>query len=300
MEKKTLQVELEIPFCKGHCVFCHDACLGQNVGYLHRYLRALEKEIKGAAGELEEYEIEQVILHCDGLSLIGPGALDGFLQKIREMLPGKNARWAVSLLPDDWTEELLHVLFSRCHTDAVCLRILAFSKQDLAALHAPFTENLVQHVLKDASLRGKVFLAQTEWFLELAAGIPGQTLQELKENLRRCLQLQPSGITLRRFHNKRLSLEEQLCYAEETDWASLIGGAQTYLADNGLERVGKSLYFVRPGIRPLQRGEQRPGLDVMGFGLGAFTRIDGISYHNTTDYTLYTEHSDEPDVIAVF
>ena len=292
MDRKRACVEIRVPFCKGHCVFCHDACLGENVGYLHRYLRALEKEIEGAGEDLREYELETVYLRWDGISLPGVGALDGFLRKIRDCIAGVDGKvpWIVNLMPWELTEEMVYVLRHRHNVESVVLKMMALSREGLSHIHAPMTLNLAEHALEWRRPEG--------WNVveEFLIGVPGQTGEELRNWLKRGMQLEPTQVSLRRFHDRHLNLEQQVQYAKETDWDGLIAAAQETLAGFGLERKGKTLDFARPDrwIRT-----DRSDMDLFGFGLGACSRLDGFAYHNTTDFSLYVEHSDEPDVIGI-
>ena len=306
--KKKAYVEIRVPFCKGHCVFCHDVCLGENIGYMHRYLRALEKEIEAAGEDLQGYDLQGIHLRWDGISLAGAGALDGFLSKVEESVHSlrRPLPWIVNLMPWELTDEIIYVLKERHGVDTAVLKLLALSKETLSRIRLPMTMNLAEHAVKWKKPE------DLKLAVELVIGMEGQTPQMLEAWLHSCMQPAPSQICLRRFHDRHQNMQEQLLHAQETDWAGLTGAAQETLARYGFIRRGKTLDFTKPGIwiptdlsavtAAVPDGEKEGGanVDIFGFGLGAFNRVDGLVYHNTTDYTLYTEHPDEPDVIAVF
>ena len=368
--KNKMLINIHIPFCRGRCVYCDRLSFGQNIGYLQRYLRALEKELSCAGSEMEEYEIRSVLLQTDGLSLMGVGGLDDFLHKAEAVIPhGPDTEWSAQLLPDDLTEEYLYVLGVRHHIRRILLRVGACRAQDLRQLHTPWTENLVEHAFSflshasgtSASSETASFSATTSFYasdsstaaasfrvsdsstaaasfcvsdsstaaasfaassvpdedsqgetlasgqnarlsflvdVELVFGIPGQTLESFEDDLSRILSFHPAGIILRRFHNNRLTPGEQRSYAEETDWFSYISAARELFAGAGYVEEGRKLSFALPGLLRCVDHTEAGAWNQMGFGIGAVTRLDGLAYRNTSDYSLYLEHADDPSVIA--
>ena len=123
-------------------------------------------------------------------------------------------------------------------------------------------------------------------------------MEQLSSTLETLAGLKPGQISLRRFHNKRLSPVAQREYAEETDWGELICAAERTLSGSGYERAKKSLHFARPGCLRYENSPEADAVGVMGFGIGAVTRLEGLHYRNTADFALYLEHSDDPEVIA--
>lgn len=294
MSKEPLLVNLHIPFCTGRCVYCDEPIVGQNVGYLPRYLLALEKEIASAAEDLREYTIRSVHLHPDALSLFGPGVLDNLLSKLEALLPtGAETEWVLEAMPGDLSPELLFVLQKRHPIDRLVLELMGSSREELSQLHRPYTENVAaacQRRLEEAPIKGLD--------VSYGLGVPGQTPEQLAGQMEALLRLQPTQISLKRYHNKTLPPRAQREYAEDCDWTGLLSAASEVLSPAGYRRAGRSLHFAREG---LFRQECRPEAvhwAVMGFGPGAVTSLDGLRYRNTLDYSLYLEHSDDPSVIA--
>ena len=296
-EPEKLLVEVAVPFCTGRCCFCPKQSFGQNIGYLQRYRNALEKEVFAAGEDLGSFSPWSVHLSMDTPSLFGVGALDGFLGRLREGIPGEDAEWVVNLCPQEVQEEILHVLFGRQGIDRVRLFMMATRKEDLKALHLPFTSNLVTYALQVLKEKGKAF--SERFCIELMAGVPGQSLKDWEETLREVLESEPGQVSLWKFRGRTWPVEKQLAYAEETPWGDYLGIARDTLEKAGYEAVTRMVY-AKPGMCLRMDLPMAKELPVMGFGIGAGTRVGGGEYHNTTDYSLYVEHSTEPDVIAVF
>lgn len=293
---RDCNIYIEIPFCRGHCVHCDSARCGQNISYLHRYRRALEIEMESAQEDLEEYSVRSVHVRGDSLQLMGSGAMDDMLAKMRKQIPNASqAQWVIDLMPDEIDELNLFTLQKRNGISRLNLRLFANSKAELMELHAPCTQNIIEHCverLKEKPVEGLD--------IELVLGTPGQTNESLTNLLNDTIACKPCQISFTRFHNNRLSPAMQREYAEEFPWSETISCAAKLLLDAGYEREGRSLNFAKPGMLREECRPEAKSADRLGFGLGAFTVMDGASYRNTTDYSLYVEHSGEPELIAVF
>lgn len=290
-----LAIHIHIPFCRGGCVHCDAVHCGQNIGYLHRYRRALERELAAAAEEMAQYDIASVHIHGDAFRLLGPGGLDDMLRSFRRLIPaGEDTQWVADVMPDEIDDELLHVLRTRNRMDRLQLQLFSDNGGELRALHAPFTANIAVHTLERLA---KSPLEGLDAVLVL--GIPGQTAQSLQETVSHLLAARPGQVTAVRFHNNRLTAAQQREYAEETDWAALIAALSVPLEAAGYVREGKSLVFARQGCLRRACTQAARGWPVMGFGMGAFTAMGSLSYRNTDNYALYAEHSDELERIAI-
>lgn len=301
MDKEKVLVRIELPFCTGHCVYCEKKTYGQNIAYLQRCRRALEKEIEAAGEELLDYDLVSVHLEADSPSLFGVGALDDFLRRLRSLIPG-SPQWVVNLMPQELTPEMVHVLLNRQGIDRVLLCLGALGQKELRVLHRPYTQNLAEHAVsflespEGSSLRERLGI-------ELFYGIPGQSPEAFLEDLRRVRDLRPLQLSLRRFKNRTLSLPDQLSLSEETPWEDYASPAAQLLQKAGYSlgsRLRGGLHYCLPDGLFAENAPEAQGCALMGFGPGAFTSFDQITYQNTTDLALYLAASDDPDKIAVF
>lgn len=298
MKKEAIQVDIQIPFCTGHCVYCGKQSLGENVGYLQRYRTALERELTASSEELAAYQIRSVHIGCDSLSLLGLGALDDFLYSVEKNIPtDPETEWIVDLQPQELTEEMLYVLCHRHSVNAVRLELMALDQKDLLTLHTPFTANLADYALSFLETHQgdkRPFLLS----ISLGIGLPGQTGQRFAEVLTRILSIKPDQILLKRYRNRRLSTEEQVQLAEETDWGLFIRTAEQNLVPEGFARTENSLVFARPGRLLCTDDPKMIQANQYGFGLNAKTRLEGLTYTNTGDYSFYIQNSDDPQKLA--
>ncbi len=294
MKKEPLLINIHIPFCPGRCVYCEEKSFGENIGYIPRYMLALEKELNAAASDLEAYELCSVHFRPECLSLLGPGLLDNLLGKLETLLPADaRTEWVVEAMPGELSRELLYVLQTRHKVDRSVLELMGQRREELKQLRRPYTENVAQSALLRLGAEPVRGLD-----ISYALGLPGQSPEALAEDLAALLPLAAGQISLKRYHDRRLSPAAQREYAEETDWAALIEAAASALGAGGYRRAGRTLHVAREGMLRRECGPEAGRWSVMGFGVGAVTRLDGLSCRNTCDYDLYLEHSDDPSVIA--
>lgn len=293
MEKEKLIVTIRVPFSSGRPVFLQSKSYGENVATLQRYRMALEREIQAAAEELEDYDIQTVHIADGSMGLFGPGTFDDFLRALRKALPAaKDAQWTIDMMPGDFSQEML-VGLKNGGIDAVNLILPAGNKAELAQTKSPFTMNVVDYTMR--------FIRQSrmpEISIETLVGVPGQTPESLQETLAYAMQISPVQIHLRKFTNNRLLPGEEKRLEEETDWAGLYAAADTWLTGHGMAPYGADHCYAVPGrgLRESASGAEK--ISRMGFGVGAVTRIEGLSYHNTFNLKLYMEKSDDPSQIA--
>lgn len=291
-KKEALIINIKVPFCAGNCIFCDERSYGENIGTATRYRVALEKEIASAAEDLEDFRLEAVHICGGKLSVLGYGSLENFIDIIKAKLPcSENTPWIIDLLPDEMNDMIFAIMKLRGIEHIRC-GFMGMTKQELRALHRPYSMNLVENALERIKAE-----KQLHFSAELVIGIPEQSPDELREHLKTLLEAEPDEIRLRRFHDRTKDSRQQRSYAELTDWHSFIRAADELLIPAGMERVGAELVYARPGKAFPDTGCEASA--VMGFGLGAETSIDGLHYRNTDDMKLYFEYSDCPEKIAI-
>ena len=293
MEKQNLSIQIRFPYCPGHCVFCEEKTYGENITAATRYRRALEKEIAAASEELNDYTITSVRLGGGALGTLGYGSLENFIDILQHSIPsGPETVWIAELLPSEISDMNLAIL-KQHRVRHISLGIMGMTKEELRALHRPYSINLVEHSLQ--------LLPQTEMKVSaaLVIGIPGQTPEQLSAHTERLARAGFQEVRLLRFHDKTISPARQREYAEETDWRGFIGAAERTLSAAGYERRGSSLVFALPGPDFFPEDSLPDTGAVMGFGVGAVTRLDGLSYRNTERMEIYLDHSDSFEDIAI-
>lgn len=293
MEKEKIIITIRVPFCTGHPVFLQHKSYGENIATLQRYRMALEKEIASAAAELDEYDIRAVHIVEGSMGLFGPGALDDFLRALRKALPmAESAQWILDMMPGDCSD-LMMVGPLNVHLDRINLIVPAGNKEELFQTKCSFSMNIVDHTLAYLSTA-----ATPERCAATLIGIPGQTPETLTETLRRMMLIAPTDIHLKPFTNNRLSDSEAEALCEETPWETLYAAADEFLREQGLMPYGPDHHYAIPGHELAEAEDEAAEYSAMGFGVGAVTRMEGISYHNTLNLKLYVDNSDDPTKIA--
>jgi oxygen-independent coproporphyrinogen-3 oxidase len=120
--------------------------------------------------------------------------------------------------------------------------------------------------------------------LDLMYGNPLQTLTSWKQTLRAVRDFDPEHISLYPFPGKAADCPDA------SEVAAIIDFAQGFLGELGYARYTR-YHFAKPNKQCRYFLERYGGADYLGFGLGARSLIDDISYANTHDWGTYLAHS---------
>ena len=281
---KPVEITVNIPFgISNGCTLCpHGSRPGQSAPLRHAYMQALVREIETAAPDFEGQCVQSVHL-TGGVSAAVEGQdIDAVLTALhRRFAFAPDAQTVITAYPG--TVNVPTVRGCQKHgVTAIDVELFSVNPRERSACGLTGSVedmDLTHYVLFSTGFPG---LAIT-----LLYGMPGQTELMLRKSLGRAAAYAP----------RYLSVLPCAGASPLTD----TGSDARALADAYLTQQGYACYA--PGRYARNAAPLRcflpptDDVDAVGFGLGAYTRIDGMACRNTLVLSEYIAHADEPEAI---
>jgi oxygen-independent coproporphyrinogen-3 oxidase len=274
---------VHVPFCAHHCGYCDFAVAAGRDHLQEAYLDALEAEI-GTVGTPQP--VETLFLGGGTPTHLTAGLLERLLRVLARWLPlSRGGEFTVEANPESFTADKAAILAGHGVT-RVSLGAQSFHPDLLRVLERAHDPAAIGPAADRARLHG------LQVSLDLIFGVPGQSLAQWADDLRRGLVLGPVhvstyGLTYEKgtplWKQRRARLLRPL--DEEAELAMYD------LAIDTLEAAGFDHYeisnFARPGRRSRHNQVYWANEAYFGFGLGAARYVRGVRAVNTRDLAAY-------------
>ena len=285
---KTVGIYVHIPFCLAKCYYCDFVSYaGKSVVEKDAYLAALVRE-----GEI----YQDLLSGITGKSLyIGGGTptclTDGQIIKLFTGLQAlfklpTDIEITIEANPGTINREKLLTL-SKVGCNRLSLGVQSFSPRELQALgriHSPKDVYNTYELARRADFKNIS--------LDLMYGLPGQQLQDWRDNLKKAVELRPEHISL-----YQLNIEKNTPFAllMEKGFLESFDQDEAYLmyseAINFLETQGYHHYeisnFALPGKEAVHNSLYWLNQEYLGLGVGASGYLQGIRYTNESNLERY-------------
>lgn len=278
---------LHVPFCVHRCGYCDFTLVAGRDDLAGEYLRAMEVELS----QLERpREVDTLFFGGGTPTHLAPDKLARLLALAREwfvLAPGYE--FSVEANPTGLTDEKLR-LMSEYGVNRVSLGVQSFDEGLLKLLERDHREAEIL----DAIARLQQHFVNVS--LDLIFALPGQTLGDWRETLRRAIELQPQhlstyGLTFEKgtafWSRREKGAIEQLPNELERD---MYAAAIDDLAAAGFEQYEIS-NFARPGFRCRHNQTYWRALPYFGFGPGAARYINGRRESNHRSTTTWIKRA---------
>lgn len=286
--KEELSLYIHIPFCVRKCGYCDFLSASADEKARDRYVQALLMEIERYRGtETADRKIKTLYIGGGTPSILSVDQLDCIMQKIKytfnfcddieasmEMNPGTASKEKCRALYQMGINRLSIGLQS---TNDMELKTLGriHSYEDFINTYTWCREAGFQNINVD-----------------LMAALPYQTVESYTTGLRKIIRLAPEHISA-----YSLILEEGTpfyqkynsgCYPlpDEEQERLMYRETEQILAQAGYERYEISNY-AKKGYACRHNLVYWQGGDYLGLGLGSSSYMDGVRFHNTTDFNTY-------------
>lgn len=286
--KEELSLYIHIPFCVRKCGYCDFLSAPSDEKARDRYVQALLMEIERYQGtETADRKIKTLYIGGGTPSILSVDQLDCIMQKIKytfnfcddieasmEMNPGTASKEKCRALYQMGINRLSIGLQS---TNDMELKTLGriHSYEDFINTYTWCREAGFQNINVD-----------------LMAALPYQTVESYTTGLRKIIRLAPEHISA-----YSLILEEGTpfyqkynsgCYPlpDEEQERLMYRETEQILAQAGYERYEISNY-AKKGYACRHNLVYWQGGDYLGLGLGSSSYMDGVRFHNTTDFNTY-------------
>lgn len=281
-EKRDVVVQVEVPFCvRDETLRRPGLILGWDSARMSAYVRAVVAEIEANAGQFDDCRVQAVHFGGGVASNAGAGIAD-IMRSVRRVCDVADDVQTTMRASIANVSGATMPFFRRAGIDRFDFEMLSLNSADFTRL------NQVDN-LNDLPIICDHFLhsyANDSLGFVLAYGHAVPDGEDGALNVRR------TALAAARSHATQVELvccAGELAAAEDETEAQLTEMRDVF-AEYGFGEY-RPLRFARPGKEDRFTLLQAAGVEQIGFGLGAVTRLDGVKSMNTRDLALYCERS---------
>ena len=268
-------IYIHIPFCKRRCIYCDFFSTTQSEKK-SAYVRALCRELEMRQDYVGGEEIETIYLGGGTPSQLTEEELKAIFSSIYHIYKVKtNAEITLEANPDDLTPEYVAML-RQLPVNRISMGIQTFQEETLKLLHRRHTATQAIEAFRRCREAGFQNIS-----IDLMYGLPGETLETWKEDLRQAINLRPEHISA--YHliyeedTALWRLREQHCVEEADEELSV--SLFTTLIDR-LTEAGYQHYeisnFCLSGMHSRHNSSYWTGKKYLGCGPSAHS-FNGVS-----------------------
>ena len=292
--KKELGLYVHIPFCVKKCGYCDFLSWCGTSEEKETYVQALLKEIESYREFARGYRVSTVFVGGGTPSVLEAGQMEGVLGNIQEVFElEKKPEITLEMNPGTVTEEKLQC-YKENGVNRLSIGLQSVKNEKLEVLGRIHS---YEEFLESYELARKAGF--TNISVDLISSIPGQKLEEWKEELAALSALSPEHISVYQliieaetpYYEKYAEHEELLPDEEESREIYLWTGS--FLKEQGYEQYEISNY-AKPGKESRHNLKYWERGDYLGLGLGAASMVRNIRMSNTKDMKTYLERCGQP------
>ena len=292
--KKDLGLYIHIPFCVKKCEYCDFLSWNAEEEERQQYVAALLSEIESYREFAKGYRVSTIFIGGGTPSVLLPKQMEDILQKIYEIFElERRAEITIEVNPGTVDEEKLQC-YKANGVNRLSMGLQSVKDEKLRLLGRIHT---YQEFAESYELARKVGFDNIS--IDLISSVPGQTLQEWKEELEIAAVQNPEHISV-----YQLIIEEGTPFYEKyAEHPELLPDEETsreiylwtgrFLKEAGYEQYEISNY-AKPGKESRHNLKYWERGDYLGLGLGAASMVRNIRMSNTKDMKTYLERCDKP------
>lgn len=292
--KKDLGLYIHIPFCIKKCAYCDFLSWKDSGEEREAYVQALEKEISSYSEFAKDYRVSTVFFGGGTPSVLEGEQTERILKKIRDTFRvEKDAEITLEMNPGTAQKEKL-LLYRELGINRLSIGLQSVKNENLKLLGRIHTYGDFLDSYRMAREAGFDNISA-----DLISSLPGQTLEEWKEELEILQETPLEHISVYQliiekgteFYEK-YGEHEELLPDEETSREIYLWTGK-YLKEHGFEQYEISNY-ARPSRKSRHNLRYWERKDYLGLGLGAASMVHNIRMSNTRDWEKYIEGSQNP------
>lgn len=296
MEVKEIGLYVHIPFCKQKCYYCDFISHANKEHMVERYINCLKKEIiqyatenkiMSAHGLEPEYVIKTIYIGGGTPSFIDEAYILSIIKTIKDNFTLKeNVEITIEVNPGTCNKDKLEA-YKNCGINRLSIGLQAVQDEILKSIGRIHT---YQEFLNTYEYARQVGFDNIN--VDLMIGLPNQTLENVKENVKTILNLKPEHISV-----------YSLILEEGTKLDELIETKQLEMISDELERemywyvketLEKHKYnqyeisnFAKPGFESAHNLDCWKQKEYIGVGVAASSFIEDKRYSNTLEIEQY-------------
>jgi len=283
-----LGLYVHIPFCDKLCRYCDFAKVKSHVVDHEAYLTALAQEYALYMAEVEHPLVFDTVYFGGGTpSALAPSELTYLLQLFADVI-SQATEVTFEANPESLTAEKIAILRA-CGVNRVSLGVQTFDERRLRFLNRGHTNAQVKTVIEDLKVAGL-----TNINLDLMYALPGQSLDEVKDDVQTLLTLEPTHVSTYALifepHTPfYLQLQaKKLHEVDEDTQAAMYMALREAFTAAGYEQYEVSNWSL-PGRWSKHNTKYWDLTEYIGLGLGAHGFYRGVRYANTRSIVNYIE-----------
>lgn len=292
--KKDLGLYVHIPFCVRKCEYCDFLSWSAGEEERQQYVAALLSEIESYREFAKGYRVSTIFIGGGTPSVLLPKQMEDILQKIYEIFElERRPEITIEVNPGTVDEEKLQC-YKENGVNRLSMGLQSVKDEKLRLLGRIHT---YQEFVESYELARKAGFDNIS--IDLISSVPGQTLQEWKEELETAAAQNPEHISV-----YQLIIEEGTPFYEKyAEHPELLPDEETsreiylwtgkFLKEAGYEQYEISNY-AKPGKESRHNLKYWERGDYLGLGLGAASMVRNIRMSNTKDMRTYLERCDKP------
>jgi len=281
-------IYIHIPFCRNKCDYCSFYSIPMsNNDVVDLYIETLLKEVDYISGIHGKVNADTVYFGGGTPSILNPRQVEKIINRISDkFIIGSDPEITLEMNPDDLLSEKLEG-FTSAGVNRIVLGVQSLDTEMRSAIG-----RRGKYVSKDLL---DLFFSQSGYIrcIDIIAGLPGQSEQQLLNDLVTITAYKPEHISL-----YLLSVDEDTPLGlrfhpdEKFDnlQADLWGSAMSFLSERGYSHYEISNYAL-PGFESRHNSKYWDFTPFFGFGSGAHSFAEGKRYSNKLEVADYLKCS---------
>ena len=287
---KEIGLYIHMPFCKQKCYYCDFISYPNKDNYVEEYIDTLIKEYRN-------YKAEEYIIKTIYIGGGTPSYIDSkYIAKIFNEINIKNAEEiTIEVNPGTVTEEKL-IDYKNIGINRLSIGLQATQDNLLKSIGRIHTYN---HFLQTYNLARKVGFTNIN--VDLMLGLPGQTINDLKESVEKIIELKPEHISIysliREEGTKLYQMVQEGKYIlpEEDDERKMYWLVKTMLEEKGYTHYEIS-NFAKKGYESHHNTDCWKQKEYVGLGAAAHSYLNGRRYSNKENIEEYLKDYNNKDI----
>ena len=282
---KKLAIYIHIPFCVRKCLYCDFLSAPASDETREQYVQALCREIREERKSYVNYKIETIFLGGGTPSLLSGEQLDRILGTVFDAYQvADDCEISMEVNPGTVTKEKLKA-YKRAGVNRLSIGMQSAVEEELQSLGRIHSS---EDAFDTYDLAVKTGFNNIN--IDLMSAIPGQTIESLKESLKRILDLEPAPAHVSAYS---LIIEEGTPFFEKTPTLpdedterEMYKITNDILSEAGYLRYEISNY-AKPGFACRHNCTYWERGSYAGFGIGAASLVEQVRFSNTRNLKDY-------------
>lgn len=293
---KELGIYVHIPFCKQKCSYCDFLSFASKEKWIKEYITCLQKEIQHIL--LKEKQVTTIYIGGGTPSYLSVEEIKPILKELKEKIKVKNddsIEWSIEVNPGTVSKEKLE-LYKKMGINRLSIGLQETDDKLLEKIGRIHT---YEDFEKTYQLASRIGFSNIN--VDLIIGIPGQTIEHVKESLRKITELKK----IKHISIYSLIVEENTKMQEMVErgkWGLPSEEEERemyWYAKRELEKQGFVHYeisnFAKPGYQSKHNENCWKQKEYIGVGLGAHSYQNQMRYSNTNHMEEYIRKLEKND-----